>query len=228
MRALIVEDHADIAGNVGDFLALRGHTVDFALDGQAGLQLASVETFDVIILDINLPRIDGFEVCRRLRLEHQNMTPVLMLTARAALVDKVKGFEVGAWDYLVKPFALEELAVRLDALMLRQDPAKSREIEYGAVRVDLAARRAWREDQALDLHESSLKILAALVRAAPNVVSTKELEYLLWGDHPPVSQPLRSHLTALRNALDRPFPKALLETVRGVGYRLRSDGGEGL
>ncbi|MEL7449499.1 MAG: response regulator transcription factor [Pseudomonadota bacterium] len=220
MRVLIVEDNPDIAGNVGDFLGARGHEVDFAGNGAEGLRLATSEAFDAIVLDINLPRMDGFELCRRLREEHAVDTPVLMLTARDSLSDKTSGFQAGAWDYLVKPFALEELAMRLDALTLRQQANRPRRLTLGELALDTAAMTAKRSGQPLKLHKASLRLLEVLMRAAPNVVTRQELEYVLWGDSPPDSNPLRSHLSELRRELDKPFGFAMLRTVHGVGYRL--------
>jgi len=220
MRILIVEDNLDIAGNLGDYLAARGHDVDYAVNGEEGLRLAVAGSFDAIVLDVNLPHMNGFEVCRRLRTEHFIGTPVLMLTARGALADKTLGFQAGAWDYVVKPFALEELELRLNALMLRQHPGDAKHLKLGDVVLDLGARMATREGRSLQLHNVSLRILEALMRASPNVVSRPELEYLLWGDIPPDSDPLRSHMHELRKALDKPFDFAMLRTVHGVGYKM--------
>lgn len=220
MRILIVEDNADIAGNIGDFLESRDHQVDFADNGKLGLQLATEGTFDVIVLDINLPRMDGFEVCQRLRAEYSVDTPVLMLTARDSLADKATGFQAGAWDYLVKPFALEELAMRLDALTLRQQANRSHTVQVGDLTLDTTGWTATRAGNSLKLHMASMRLLEVLMRASPNVVSRQELEYVLWGDAPPDSNPLRSHLHELRKALDKPFAFAMLRTVHGVGYRL--------
>ncbi|MGB0513773.1 MAG: response regulator transcription factor [Wenzhouxiangellaceae bacterium] len=226
MRILIIEDDADIAGNIGDFLLACDHDVDFAANGEHGLQLATGEPFDAIVLDINLPRMNGFEVCRRLRTDHALQTPVLMLTARGSLADKMTGFDAGAWDYLVKPFALEELLLRLNALQLRQQPDRSRVITWGELTLDLARHQLTRAGQPIRLHTASLRIIESLIRAAPNIVSRRELEYLLWGDHPPPSNPLRSHLHEIRKAMDKPFRFPMLRTVHGVGYCLRDNEGE--
>ncbi|MEO0998251.1 MAG: response regulator transcription factor, partial [Pseudomonadota bacterium] len=205
MRLLIVEDNPDIAANIGDFLLAKGHIVDFAGNGPEGLRLATACQFDTVILDINLPRMDGFELCRRLRNEFGVDTPVLMLTARGTLADKASGFEAGAWDYLVKPFALEELLMRLDALSLRHDARRETVVRFGELSLDIGSRQATRAGVPLNLRKASLRILEMLIRAAPNVVSRGELEYMLWGGEPPGSNPLRSHLHELRKALDKPF-----------------------
>ena len=220
MRILVVEDHPDVAGNIGDYLAARGHIVDFAGNGVEGLRLAIGQSFDAIILDINLPRMDGFELCRRLRQEHAMDVPVLMLTARDGIADKTAGFHAGAWDYLVKPFALEELELRLGALTLRGEPTQPRVLNVGDLRLNLSTWEASRAGQLLVLRHLVMRLLEALMRASPNVVSRRELEYLLWGDDPPDSNPLRTHLSDLRGALDRPFEHKMLRTVHGVGYQL--------
>ena len=137
MRVLIVEDSPDIAGNIGDYLEMKGFTVDFAANGAEGLSAATERPFDAIVLDINLPRMDGFEVCRRLREDHDVTTPVLMLTARGTLADKTAGFQAGAWDYLVKPFALEELELRLEALARRRHD-EPRDLRFSELQLDTA------------------------------------------------------------------------------------------
>lgn len=224
MRILIIEDNPDIAGNVGDYLEIKGHQVDFASDGLMGIRLAVENPFDAIILDINMPRMDGFEVCRQLREEFQLDTPVLMLTARGSLADKVTGFQLGAWDYLVKPFELKELAIRLDALELRKAPSRGRILVVGDLSLNLDRWQATRQDTALNLHRASLRVLEMLMRASPNAVSRQEIEFLLWGDQPPGSDPLRSHMYELRRELDRPFEFKMLKTMRGIGFALRADG----
>ncbi len=223
MRILIVEDNSDIAANIGDYLELLGHAVDYASDGVMGLRLATENAFDSIILDINLPRMDGFELCRKLREEHQLETPVLMLSARGSLADKVTGFQMGAWDYLVKPFEMKELSMRLDALKLRLEPNRSRNIVVGDLSLNLDEWRATRSGKELSLHRASQRVLEMLMRASPNVVSRQDIEFSLWGDHPPGSDPLRSHMYELRRELDKPFEFKMLKTVRGVGFAIRAE-----
>ena len=220
MRILVVEDHPDVAGNIGDYLEARDHTLDFAGNGPEGLRLATEQAFDVIILDVNLPRMNGFELCRRLREEYALDLPVLMPTARDGLADKTAGFQAGAWDYLVKPFALEELELRLQALTLRRQSNEPRVLRVGDLQLDLSSWQASRAGEPLLLRNLAMKLLEALMRASPNVVRRGELEYLLWGDNAPDSNPLRTHLTELRSILDRPFEHKMLRTVHGVGYRL--------
>lgn len=225
MRILIIEDNPDIAGNIGDYLELQDHCVDFASDGLMGLRLATQHTFDAIILDINLPKLNGFELCQKLRLEHQLETPVLMLTARDSLADKVTGFTMGAWDYLVKPFELKELEMRVAALAMRRTANRKRVITVGELVLNVDQWTATRNGKYLELHTASLKILEVLMRASPNVVTRNELEQLLWGDHPPGSDPLRSHIHELRKELDKPFKSQMLMTRRGIGFALVAESG---
>jgi DNA-binding response OmpR family regulator len=220
LRILVVEDNADIAENIGDYLEQQGHILDFAMDGIGGLHLAVTHDFDVIVLDIMLPGMDGLTFCRKLREDASIKTPVLMLTARDTLSDKLEGFDAGADDYLVKPFALEELAARIGVLARRSSQILSSRLCLADLEVDIGKMQVQRAERKIELNRACLKILIILLKAHPNVVTRKELEQALWGDEPPDSDALRSHIYTLRSAIDRPFKHALLETVHGVGYRL--------
>jgi DNA-binding response OmpR family regulator len=220
LRILIVEDNADIAENIGDYLEAQGHVLDFALDGIGGLHLALMQDFDLIVLDIMLPGMDGLTFCRKLREDAEKRTPVLMLTARDTLSDKLEGFRAGADDYLVKPFALEELAARIGALFRRTDLPSKDLLRVADLEVDIGKMKVQRAGRPVELHRACLKILTMLMKAHPNVVTRRELEHALWADMPPGSDALRSHIYALRRAIDRPFKHPLLKTVHGVGYRL--------
>ncbi len=218
MYLLIVEDNRDLAANLYDYLEGHGHTVDLAYDGRAGLEFAIHDTYDVIILDLMLPRMDGTEVCRRLR-SLGNMVPVLMLTARDTLDDKLLGFEVGADDYLVKPFDLPELEARLTALMRRQRGMPRRLLVADLV-FDLDTLNIQRANQPITLAPIQMRILEFLMQNQHRVVPRTELVRAVWGDNPPESDALRAHLYQLRTAIDRPFPTPLLHTVHGLGYRI--------
>ena len=220
LRILIVEDNTDIAENIADFLEVQGHLLDFAMDGIGGLHLALTHDYDAIILDVMLPGMDGLTFCRKLRQEGAKQTPVLMLTARDTLSDKLEGFEAGADDYLVKPFELQELEARLGALVRRAVRSTQGNLRLGDLEVDTGKMEVQRAGYSIDLNRVCLKILTMLLQAYPNVVSRKELEYALWGDMPPDSDALRSHIYALRRAVDKPFKRPLIQTVHGVGYRL--------
>jgi DNA-binding response OmpR family regulator len=221
---LLVEDHRDIAESIVDFLEPRGYVVDYAADGITGLHLAVTNSYDVIVLDVMLPGIDGLTVCRKLREEARRETPVLMLTARDTLEDKVNGLDAGADDYLVKPFEIRELEARLRSMVRRHRGAVAREIHtVGDLTLDLATLKVTRAGRALSLTPIGFRLLTVLARASPRLVSRRDLEREVWGDVPPDSDALRSHLYNLRKAIDRPFDRPLLHTVAPAGYRLADD-----
>jgi len=220
LRILIVEDNIDIAENIGDYLEIQGHVTDFAMDGISGLHLALTQDFDAIILDVMLPGMDGLTFCRKLREEAENVIPVLMLTARDTLSDKLEGFDAGADDYLIKPFELEELSARLQALIRRSDHTKKKSLRVGDLELDLGKRQVQREGRTIELNRACLKILVLLMQASPNVVSRQEIEHMLWRDMPPGSDVLRSHIYSLRQAIDKPYKYPLIKTVHGIGYKM--------
>ena len=217
---LLVEDHDDLAASVGDYLESLGFAMDYAADGSIALNLLEENPYDVIILDLMLPKIDGIRVCERLR-ERGDGTPILMLTARDQLEDKVTGFQAGADDYLVKPFEMEELAVRIQALIRR---ARG-ELADGAMRVgdlvfDPRTMRVERDGQRLTLSPTSVRILKVLMRESPRLVSREQIENELWGDLLPDSDTLRSHIYNLRKGIDRDFENKLLHTIQGMGFKI--------
>jgi DNA-binding response OmpR family regulator len=220
MRVLIIEDNPDIAANLGDYLEDHGHTVDFAGDGITGLHLAVVNEFDSIVLDLALPGMDGLEVCRKLRIEAGKDTPVLMLTARDRLEDKLAGFDTGADDYLVKPFELQEVEARLNVLAGRGRRRNSRELKLGDLKYNLDTLNVSRGDEEIYLNPIGLKLLHCLMEASPNVVSRAELEMEVWGEEMPDSDSLRVHIHSLRSAIDKPFGSNMIQTRHGIGYRL--------
>ena len=221
LRLLVVEDNPDILANLFAFLEPLGYTIEPARTGPGALELARDQSYDVIVLDLKLPGMDGIEVCRQLRRTLRKPTPVLMLTARDTDLDKVAGFDAGADDYVVKPFSLIELDVRLRALHRRAShqhvPAV---LSAGSLRLDLATYQATRAGIPLRLTPTCLKLLAVLLRESPQVVTRAELERELWGDSPPNSDALRTHMHALRLAVDKPFPVPLVKTLPGIGYCL--------
>jgi DNA-binding response OmpR family regulator len=220
VRILIIEDNPDIAANIGDYLDEMGHTVDFAGDGVTGLHLAVVNDFDAIVLDLALPGMDGLEVCRKLRHEAKKDTPVLMLTARDRLEDKLKGFETGADDYLVKPFELQEVEARLKVLASRGKRHASKEMQIGDLLYNLDTLTVSRAGTEIDLNPIGLKLLRCLMEASPNVVTRAELEKEVWGEEMPDSDSLRVHIHSLRSAIDKPFGSKMIQTRHGIGYRL--------
>ena len=221
MHLLLIEDSQDLAANVCEYLESRGHVMDAAADGVTGLHLAVVNDYDAIILDVGLPGMDGFTLCRRLRHDAQKQVPVLMLTARDTLQDKLGGFGVGADDYLVKPFALQELEARLQALVRRGKGGDGVVLRVGDLSVNVDTLQVRRADVPLTLAPTALRLLILLMRASPRVLPRREIEMAMWGDLPPESDALRTHLHALRAAVDKPFPVKLLHTVHGIGYAIR-------
>jgi DNA-binding response OmpR family regulator len=220
MRILVVEDHQDILANVVEYLQLKGCQVSSALDGLTGLHLAATEHFDVIILDIMLPGIDGNQICRRLRERAKRHVPIIMLTARDELQDRLTGFQAGADDYVVKPFALSELLARIQALSRRINGSGRRVLQVQDLCYDLDTLEVTRGGVHLKLNPSNLKLLQVLMQKSPTVVARRTLETALWGEDLPDSDSLRSNIHLLRRAVDRGFPEPLLHTVHGVGFQL--------
>jgi len=219
MRVLVVEDNQDLAANLLDYLALKDCVADWASNGQRALTLVSEQTFDVIVLDIMMPGMDGLAVCKQLR-SRQLDTPILFLTARDTLDDKVDGFAAGGDDYLVKPFAMEELFIRLNALNRRALRQTTSVLQVADLVMDLNSHEVTRSGQPIHLPRSGMKLLKCLMQHSPDIVSRETLVYTLWGDDTPDQDILRSHLYQLRTAIDKPFATQLLHTVYGVGFRL--------
>lgn len=218
---LLIEDNHDIAAMIGDHLEHSGYDVDFAADGITGLHLAITEDFDAIILDLMLPGMDGIKVCEKLRNEAGKATPILMLTARDTLEDKVAGLDAGADDYLVKPFELEELDARLRAMLRRSSGEVTTEVlRVGDLELNPGTLEVRRAGQLITLTPIGLKLLMALMKASPRVLSRRALEREVWGEIAPDSDALRSHLYNLRKAIDKPFDAAMLHNIPGMGYRL--------
>lgn len=220
LKLLLIEDHRDLAKNIGDFFEQLGYIMDFAETGTRGINLSLSNYYDVIILDLMLPGMDGLQVCQQLRREAERHIPVLMLTARDTLQDKVTGFQHGADDYLTKPFALEELHMRCLALSKRNQLHKSHIITLGELTIDTQRQLVTRQNIPIELNTMSYRILVLLAEAHPRVLTRSELSEKLWGDDITESDSLRSHIYYLRQALDKPFEKALIRTVHGVGFAL--------
>jgi DNA-binding response OmpR family regulator len=223
LRLLVVEDNPLLRVQLEGLLVAEGIDVDFAGDGLSGLQMALASPPDVLVLDLGLPGLDGLRLCERLRAEADRHVPVLMLTARDALEDKLQGFRAGADDYLVKPFAGAELLARCIALSQRHRAGQTHVLRIGTLHVDRRHGVAQRDGRSLDLHATSYQILLALAEAWPRTLTRSELIQRLWDDAPPDSDPLRTHLYLLRQALDKPFATPMLKTVHGVGFRLEAD-----
>lgn len=223
VRVLLVEDEAKLARLVARGLTERGDVVDVAGTGAEGLSAARTGGYDVILLDVGLPDGDGFGVCRRLRTERV-WTPVLMLTARTAVVDRIAGLDSGADDYLGKPFVFEELLARMRALARRGPVARPTVLTVGDLRLDPASRRVWRGQQEIDLSARESALLEAFMRRPGQVLSRDQLLDRAWGAaHDVASNVVDVYVRYLREKIDRPFGVTSLETVRGLGYRLVGD-----
>ena len=218
---LLIEDEEQLAASIGSYLESRGHSVDYAHDGLTGARLAEANEYDVVVTDGILPGIDGVEVIRRIRAGERKQTPVLMLTGRTDLEDKITALEAGADDYLCKPFDLRELDARIRSL-LRRDRREVAQtpLIVGDLQFDPGTLEVRRAGKLIDLSPISLRLLAILLRESPRVVTRAQLERHVWGDSLPDSDTLRSHLYILRNAIDKPFDRPLLHTIPSMGYRI--------
>lgn len=219
INTLLIEDDKDLAEAISDYMELDGFEFDFAYNGSAGLNLALTNDYDIILTDLNMPKMDGIDVCKSLR-EKGISTPVLMLTARDTLDDKITGFAAGSDDYLVKPFAMEELKIRLQAL-IRRSQGTVTSLSIADLSIDLDKHQTIRAGQLLKLPPVCCKMLVCLMRSSPNVVSKAKLEEEVWGDNLPSADSLKVHLFKLRQAIDAPFDNKLIHTVHGVGIAIR-------
>jgi two-component system, OmpR family, response regulator len=225
VRVLIVEDNVKMASLLRRALRGQGLAADVAIRGDDALWMAGATRYDAVLLDVMLPGIDGLETCRRLRADGV-WTPVLMLTARGQLEDRVAGLDSGADDYLTKPFELAELTARLRALVRREPVPRPAMLEVGDLRLDPATRRVWRGGRDVDVPGKCFALLEQLMRRPGVVLSRFDLLESAWdGDYENRSNVVDQHIRALRDRIDRPFGRRSIETVRGSGYRLREDGG---
>ncbi len=225
MRVLIVEDELRMASLIRRGLTQEGLSVDVAMSGEEALWMAPATQYDAIVLDVMLPGISGFETCRRLRTSGV-WAPVLMLTARDSVDDRVAGLDMGADDYVVKPFAFAELLARLRALVRRGDPERPSVLEVGELRLDPATRRVWRGDAEIKLSSKEFAVLESFMRRPDEVLSRLHLLEHAWDfAYDNKSNIVDVYIRHLRRKIDRPFGRASLETVRGAGYRLRTDNG---
>ena len=221
MRVLVVEDEERMASLLRRALEEEGHAVDVARDGPEGVWLATENPYGAVVLDLMLPGFDGFEVCRRLRAA-EVWAPVLMLTARDEIGDRVRGLDAGADDYLVKPFSLLELAARLRALARRDDRVRPVLLTAGDLKLDPAGKRAWRGELELDLSPKEFSILELFLRNPGVVLSRSQIIDTVWDfAYDGTSNIVDQYVTYLRRKIDRPFGRDDIETVRGMGYRLR-------
>jgi DNA-binding response OmpR family regulator len=223
MHILLIEDNRDLATNLFDYFEARGHTMDLAGDGIPGLHFASTNQYDVIVLDLMLPSMDGLTMCRRLREAGKN-TPILMLTALDSLDDKIAGLQAGADDYVVKPFLLREVDARLHALVRRSQVREGNNVlQVGDLTFNTGTLKVQRGERSIVLPPIALKLLEILMRQSPRVLSREEVERSIWGDFPPDSDALRGHLHILRTAVDKDTDRPLIKTLRGIGYQISDE-----
>lgn len=221
VQVLLVEDDIDLAKAIIEYFELEGIQCDHAANGVSGLQLITAHNYDVILLDLNLPKMNGLEVCKGMRLKGID-TPVLMLTARDTLDDKVVGFSTGADDYLVKPFAMQELIIRTQVLSRRRSGQINKLVIEG-LELDFNQKQAKRDGQALKLSPTSLKILECLMRESPKLVSREKLMQFVWGDEQPDTNSLKVHLFNLRKAIEIKNKPKLIHTISGHGFALKAE-----
>src|SRR5215471_4303590 len=224
MHILVVEDEQRLAYLLRRVLLQERHTVDLAHDGNTGLDLALSDTYDVVILDVMLPGIDGLEVCRQMRAEHA-MTPVLMLTARGSVEDRVTGLNVGADDYLTKPFAMEELLARINALLRRREQRfdDNPRLMVGDLTLDLVSHEARRDGKVIDLTAKEFALLEYLMRNQGRVLTRTQIVDAVWRyDLDALSNVVDIYIHYLRDKIDQGFSHALIKTVRGVGYKIEA------
>lgn len=226
IRVLIVEDNTALAENLFEFLGEDRYVLDFATDGLTALHLVATNTYDVIVLDVMLPGVSGFEICQRIREDLLSPSPIIFMTAKDQIDDKINGFTTGGDDYLVKPFNLRELALRINALHRRRRGADTRlracgvSFDPGTLKVHLDGHPA------LELSGTAARIFEAMIRAYPNLVSYEQLQGQLWGIDEVDMNTLRTHVYALRKQLQEAFHHPLIKTLRGRGYRLVPPGEE--
>ena len=224
LKILIVEDNVAISKNIAAFMEKRNVELDFAYDGQLACELALSEYYDCIVLDIAMPKMNGLQACSLLRERASRHIPIIMLTARDTLDDKLAGFAQGADDYLTKPFALEELYVRCQVLSMRQSAPSSKVITLGVgdkeISLDITSNKVMRAGQQIHLQPIPFAILKLLMEVYPRTVTRSEIFDKVWDGEPTQSDALRSHLFQLRKAIDKPFREPVVKTIHGVGFSL--------
>ncbi|WP_318446158.1 response regulator transcription factor [Photobacterium leiognathi] len=222
MKILIVDDNYQIVETISDYLELENNIVDCAYHGEGALKLIEDNHYDVIIMDIMMPKIDGISAVEKIRADLLCGTPILFLSAKDTLDDKIAAFKAGGDDYLLKPFAMEELCLRIQALANRGQRKDIGILSFTDIQINNQTDEVRRDDQVIKLSRIQLKILKLLIRQAPNIVTRQQIMENIWGDESPCSDALRSHIYGLRNAIDKGFSESRLETIHGQGYRIKA------
>ena len=222
MKVLIVDDNHSVVETIADYLELEGIAIDCAYHGEAAVALVAAHHYDVIIMDIMMPKMDGITAVTKLREELYCQTPILFLTAKDALEDKVAAFNAGGDDYLMKPFAMQELLLRLHALNNRGPRQDIGALTFADISLNIRTDEVTRDGRPIKLSRIQYKILKVLLRKAPSIVSRQEVIEAVWGEDSPSSDALRSHIYGLRNAIDKGFEHSRLETIHGQGYRIKA------
>lgn len=216
---LIVEDDVDIAQGIAEFLDTKGHILDFAYNGKQALNLLALQDYELVLLDINLPFVNGFDVCLSLLENQLAKFPVIIMSARGETRDILNGFESGAWDYLVKPFSFAELSARIDVNLAKSLAVTKNTLTFSDVELDENGMKFHFRNTDVQLHKVGFDIVKVLICAAPDVVMTKTLHQKLWGENTPDSDPLRAHIYKLRKQFKKEFDQVFITTIKGVGYR---------
>jgi len=229
LKVLLVEDNHDIAANICENLERAGHVVDFSPTAELALPLVSGNSFDLIVIDIMLPGMDGITLCQQIRHTNLSRAPILMLTARDEVDDKLAAFDAGADDYLTKPFSTREFLARAIVLSRRKVLTESASLVVGEITLNTQTQITTRQGQEISLGRIGYRILLELMKSSPGVLLRDDLEHVLWGEDRPDSDALRTHVSVLRKAIDKPFTKPMIHTVHGAGWRLiESDAGHQL
>ncbi|GAK82675.1 probable two-component response regulator [Vibrio ponticus] len=218
---LLVDDNIELAKTIMEYFEIQGINCDHVSNGMLALKLARSDEYDLVILDVNLPQLSGLKVCEEMRLDGIDL-PVLILTARSGLNDKLAGFQVGADDYMIKPFALEELMARVQVLLKRRNGAQAQFVVDDLI-LDLESRTVFRGGQELSLSPTCYSILKVMMRASPSPVSKSKIIRLVWGDASPESNSLKVHMFKLRQAVDKGRETKLIHTLPNFGYVLRAE-----
>tara|TARA_R110001592_G_scaffold349774_1_gene645353 strand:- start:4829 stop:5503 length:675 start_codon:yes stop_codon:yes gene_type:complete len=219
VNILIVEDDIDIAQGLAEYLEPKGYLLDFAYHGKQAINHLNEHRYDLVLLDVNLPFVNGFDVCRSLLQDKLAKLPVIIMSARGTTDDILKGFDSGAWDYLVKPFSFAELSARISANLAKANHVNKAVLGFSGVELNENTMTFNFKNQGMQLHQVGFDIIKALLNVAPDVVKTKALHQTLWGEDTPESDPLRAHIYKLRKQFSQVYGQSFITTIKGVGYR---------